>query len=265
MYEGNQELQGEILQPETVQRSTRLPSGGAIQSSYPFVAVFHHAWEYLENERFPEGKWLPQLAEVRTTPNGNGVSVKDGQIKSGPMIQGLREKKSIVIDRYDPRLGELGSYLKRVLLDTGKYMYVYAWVTFALVENGRRAVARKDVEAEYRFRQRLVDERMIPPMARHSVDTRVRRLRETQRRLQRDADRARIDHASGATRRGEIEADIAKMYAAWEREFGAAEAIAAPQAETDFDIGDATPPGGGDGVEGVIAGPSLAPSKGRRT
>jgi hypothetical protein len=263
MYEHNQELQGEVLQPETVQRSTRLPSGGQIQPSYPFVAVFHHAWEYLENERFPEGKWLPQLAEVRTTPNGNGVKVESGQIRSGAMIQGLKEKKSIVIDRYDPRLGEHGAYLKRVLLDTGKYMYVYSWVTFALIENGRRAVARKDVDTEYRFRQCLIDSKMIPPMPRHSVDTRVRRLRETLRRLQREADRARLDHETHTIRRDEIEGLIARMYAAWDREFAGIQVLATPQAETDFDldVGAVPAPGGSDGVEGIIAPSTSAPTK----
>jgi hypothetical protein len=262
MYEHNQELQGEVLQPEAVQRSTRLPSGGSIQSSYPFVAVFHHAWEYLENERFPEGKWLPQLAEVRTTPNGNGVKVENGQIRSGLMVQGLRDKKSIVIDRYDPRLGDLGSYLKRAMLDTGKYIYTYTWVTFALIENGRRAVTRKDIETEYQFRQRIVDAKMVAPMPRHSVDTRVRRLRETLRRLQREADRARLDHQTHTVRKEEIEGLIARMYAAWEREFADLVVMATPQAETDFELGgDEATPGNGDGVEGVSIAATTTPTK----
>lgn len=251
MYDSTTELQGEVLQPESIQQHRRVPIGGSIQPSYPFVAVFHHNWEYLENEHFPDGKWLPQLSDVRTAPNGNGVKVKDKQIESGQMLQGLRAKKSIIIERFDPRLGDLGAYLKRVLTDSGEYMYMYAWTTVVLIDNGRRGVVKKDLATEYRFRQRLVDSHYIPAMPRQSVDTHVARIRETLRRLRREADRARLDHKAYDARREELEAHIAKMYAAWERDYGTSATVSAPQAqaETDFVLGELGPDG--DGVPGV--------------
>lgn len=217
------EIQGEQVKMTTVQAGTRLPPGHLVpeRGRGPFLVVHHHNWEFIDDLN----EWLPEVVETETVPGSNGTGIsgigKDARIDDRKLRAGINNKLSVEIKRHDPRLGEFADFLSYYTLTTGPRFYCYSWVKFSLINNGRNAVPKPDRERMMAFRRKILTSGIVEPMPRAAIETARVPIRDQQQRWTELRDAGKMEPNAYAERMKAADDRLARMDAAWSRQFGA--------------------------------------------
>jgi hypothetical protein len=261
-------MQGEVIRPTTVEAGLQVPDSPAYEgSNLPFDLKHAGAWEFMEKLDFsPEprrgalrtwkvepiakgGEWLPVVDDFRYNPGANGCrevgTGASARVDGKPHLLGMQQKENVVTiqNGMDRRMGPYQHFRARFPYQGGGWFYCYAGVSLRPI-SPTRAIPEADHGWTVGMRRQCVDAGVIPPMDISVLDREIALLENRLSEHRRAAEAGNLPPGMFERREREVADKIARMRAAWDRQFGSgdpnAPLVQAQPATDDLVMGDDT-------------------------
>ena len=235
-----------IPAPRTRQRQAVLP--GRNEEHTPpndeFRFVHYGLWDFHQGETPDDDQWLPFLNEVAYKAGVNGVaSVIDsngrdtGHVDPASLQAAVLRQKGILIQPDDPKLNsfyhglgyppERWTYLGFMPIAGGGVHWVTQWTRFQSTLNGRKAIKRPDTETHNRFKRYLYENGIIAPMGVEILEEAISQIQGKLRVARQYVSRSKSSLNDMAAREQQAAERIERMQAAYDRQFGGMDGLAA--------------------------------------